>query len=285
MIDHNIEERNYIVYKHTTPSGKMYIGITGQSPQRRWGKDGCRYLHQTQFGYTHFGKAIVKYGWDNIQHDILFEHLTKNEAIEKEKELISKYKTNNSDYGYNLTSGGECTTFNEEVSKKLSLARKGHIVSEETREKLRIANTGHKHSPETLLKLSLTHKGKQSPRKGHKCSLEEKQHMSEAHKGINIGHIVSKETRKKISETHKGMKTSLETRLKQSLAKKGKVGNRLNTHQSEETRKKISEANKGLIAWNKGKELSEEHRRKLSESTKEYWRKKKAGELKCQTKN
>lgn len=26
----------YTVYKHTTPSGKVYIGITGQKPERRW---------------------------------------------------------------------------------------------------------------------------------------------------------------------------------------------------------------------------------------------------------
>ena len=27
---------NYIVYKHTTPNNKMYIGITMQNVNRRW---------------------------------------------------------------------------------------------------------------------------------------------------------------------------------------------------------------------------------------------------------
>lgn len=27
---------NYCVYKHTSPSGKVYIGITNQKPTRRW---------------------------------------------------------------------------------------------------------------------------------------------------------------------------------------------------------------------------------------------------------
>ena len=28
---------NYTVYMHVSPSGKRYIGITGQSIERRWG--------------------------------------------------------------------------------------------------------------------------------------------------------------------------------------------------------------------------------------------------------
>jgi predicted GIY-YIG superfamily endonuclease len=28
--------KNYIVYKHTTPSNKVYIGITGRTAERRW---------------------------------------------------------------------------------------------------------------------------------------------------------------------------------------------------------------------------------------------------------
>lgn len=28
---------NYYVYKHTSPSGKCYIGITCQNPEKRWG--------------------------------------------------------------------------------------------------------------------------------------------------------------------------------------------------------------------------------------------------------
>lgn len=35
---------NFIVYKHTSPSGKCYVGITSQAPECRWGNDGCKYL-------------------------------------------------------------------------------------------------------------------------------------------------------------------------------------------------------------------------------------------------
>lgn len=91
---------NYTVYKHTTPSGKVYIGVTGRDVKERW---------NSGHGYrrcTAFWNAIVKYGWNNIEHEILCEGLSKKEAEEKEKELISYYKSTNPDYGYNIESGG-----------------------------------------------------------------------------------------------------------------------------------------------------------------------------------
>ena len=54
----------YVVYKHTTPSGKVYIGITGLKPERRW-RNGNGYKDN-----EHFYRAILKYGWDNIKHEI-----------------------------------------------------------------------------------------------------------------------------------------------------------------------------------------------------------------------
>ena len=34
------EKRDYIVYRHISPSGKMYVGITKRRPQERWGYGG-----------------------------------------------------------------------------------------------------------------------------------------------------------------------------------------------------------------------------------------------------
>lgn len=39
----------YKVYKHTTPSKKVYIGITNQKPERRWGKNGRGYKDNDYF--------------------------------------------------------------------------------------------------------------------------------------------------------------------------------------------------------------------------------------------
>lgn len=94
-------KKDYCVYKHTAPNGKVYIGITCQNPLIRWANG----LGYSRNGY--FTNAIVKYGWDNIKHEILFDGLTKEDACQKEIELIAHYKSNIADFGYNLSSGGE----------------------------------------------------------------------------------------------------------------------------------------------------------------------------------
>ena len=95
------EIKNYCVYKHTSPSNKVYIGITSQEPERRW-KNGNGYKKN-----LYFTKAIKKYGWDNFTHEILYNNLTRDEACRLEIQTISEYQANNSDYGYNLSLGGD----------------------------------------------------------------------------------------------------------------------------------------------------------------------------------
>ena len=73
----------WTVYKHTSPSNKVYIGITSKSCQERWA-NGNGYK-----GNSIFSKSIKKYGWKNISHEILYEGLTKKEAIKKEKERLA----------------------------------------------------------------------------------------------------------------------------------------------------------------------------------------------------
>lgn len=117
--------RKFCVYKHTTPSGKVYIGYTGQNPVQRW-KGGSGY--ETN---KHFRNAILKYGWDNIKHEILFDGLTYKEATSKEKELIALYKADDRRFGYNKTKGGEGTL--------------GHKHSIEERAKMRKARRRNQH--------------------------------------------------------------------------------------------------------------------------------------------
>jgi len=54
--------------------------------------------------------AIQKYGWENVEHILLEEGLTAEMAAEREKYYIALYKTNEKEYGYNLTYGGEGNT-------------------------------------------------------------------------------------------------------------------------------------------------------------------------------
>ena len=140
---------NYIVYKHTTPSNKIYIGITSCDVERRWQK-GKNYKNN-----KYFTNAINKHGWANIKHEILFDNLSKKEAEAKEIELIKKYKSNNIKYGYNIENGGNATgKLSEETNRKISLANKGrHFI-------------GRKHTEEEKQRVSNKLKGRVSPMKG-----------------------------------------------------------------------------------------------------------------------
>lgn len=59
---------SFIVYKHSSPS---YIGITKLNLIKRW---------QGYINNTYFFRAILKYGWNNFQHEILYSELSEKEA-------------------------------------------------------------------------------------------------------------------------------------------------------------------------------------------------------------
>ena len=226
-----MENKNtWCVYMHTSPSGKVYIGITSGNPKDRW-KNGFGYLKKNKNGdYTQpsMARAINKYGWDSFQHNILFENLSKQEAEHKERLFVAFWETNNPKFGYNIRGGGgSCGTMSEESRKKISESRMGE----------------------------------KNPNFGKPLSLEARQHLSEIRTGEGnpfYGKHLSDEHKQKISEANKGRKHTKETCKKISKANKGRK-------LSEETKNKISESLKGENAPNYGKHLSEETKRKLRE--------------------
>jgi group I intron endonuclease len=109
---------NYCVYYHRNVlNDKLYIGIS-KDINKRWSANGNQYK-ECKFFY----RAIQKYGWDNFEHVILIENISKEIACVVEKELIEKYKTQNKEFGYNLASGGfgGCTSKGQKhfLSKKV----------------------------------------------------------------------------------------------------------------------------------------------------------------------
>lgn len=113
--------KKWLVYAHINKANrKIYVGITSQSVQSRWGYNGNGYKDSPKF-YN----AIKKYGWDNFDHEIIAEHLTEQEAKNFEKSLIKNGKLQDDSYGYNMTIGGDGVI--------------GNVVSQETKEKLRQA--------------------------------------------------------------------------------------------------------------------------------------------------
>lgn len=103
----------YYIYKHTAPNGKSYIGITSREPEVRWA-NGNGYCGQSKF-YN----AIKKYGWDNIEHEILFSDLPRDLACQREKEHIRQFDTINN--GYNCSTGGE---YGNEGNRKYKIGDK-----------------------------------------------------------------------------------------------------------------------------------------------------------------
>lgn len=145
-----MEERKYLVYKHTSPSGKVYIGMTKQTAEGRW-KNG--------FGYQsspHFWNAIQKYGWDNFSHEVLHEELSVDDACKLEQKLIAEYNAMDRRFGYNERSGGQIgAVFSDKVREKISKAQK-QFYKEHPEAALRIAERvrGYHHTEETRKKLS-----------------------------------------------------------------------------------------------------------------------------------
>ena len=180
---------NYI-YKITNEiNGKIYIG-----------KHSTDNLND---GYMGSGvvlrQAIKKYGLENFTKEILEFCYKEVELNDLEKHYIDKYKSTNSNIGYNLTKGGDGTL-------GLTPWLKGKHLSDEIKKKMSEAKKG-KH----YIKMS-------EAKKGRHLSDEHKRKLSELGKGRHH----SEESRRKMSELGKGRHHSEETKKKLSESKKGK---------------------------------------------------------------
>ena len=230
----NNNKNCWTVYCHTTPSGKRYIGITSQKPEERW-RNGRGYIKDTPFG-----KAIEKYGWDEIKHEILDTNLDEFTAKCLEEYYIFSYQTYvgfKDCKGYNCTLGGEgtvgCEPWNKGQTGVQVAWNKGQNTPEETRKKISSSNIG-----------------KPSNRKGTHHTEESRRKISESKKGKTPwmkGKHHTEESRRKISESKKG-------KTPWNKGKKGKP-------HTEEEKNKISESNKGKHHNKETKKiLSEKHK-------------------------
>ena len=91
---------SWSLYRHTSPSGKVYVGITSNIT-KRWASKGYYY----QLSNTIFSRAIRKYGWDNFLHEVIASNLPESTAKALEIEFIALYKKLG--LSYNMTNGGE----------------------------------------------------------------------------------------------------------------------------------------------------------------------------------
>lgn len=166
-------QKTYVVYAHKNKmNNKMYIGITGNSPEKRW-DNGNGYRGQIFFN------AIKKYGWDNFEHKILIHNLTLEQANKWEAKLINYYNCLYPN-GYNNKGGGGasgCLTSltKEKLSKifkgcknpKISISLKKYYETHDGVMK------GKKFSETAKHRMSLAKIGKPSPKKGIPLNAEE----------------------------------------------------------------------------------------------------------------
>lgn len=151
----------YIVYKHISPTGKEYVGMT-RNIKKRWEGNGCSYTKNSEFR-----NDIMKYGWDNFQHIIIKDGLSLSEASKLEDELI--VDAMNRGVAYNIARGGiggshpawnKGIPLSKEQKAKLSAANKGKKLSDETKRKIGEGGRGRIFSEETRRKIGDKNRGK-----------------------------------------------------------------------------------------------------------------------------
>lgn len=188
------EIRDWVIYKITSPSGRVYIGKTVNFKNRI---KQYRYLNCKDQKMLY--NSFVKYGFDNHFIDIV-DSFSSNLEYSCGKEMfwirsyMSEHHKFKSQNGLNLTRGGDGVlgvVVSEESRRKSSENRKANITEAE-RQRLR--------------DMSYISKGLPSPRLGCKHTDEVKKIISEFHKGKkwNLGKIRTDEMKEKYRQSSMG---------------------------------------------------------------------------------
>jgi group I intron endonuclease len=209
----------YLIYRATSPSGKVYVGLTCNSLRRRIqhhmgeARRGGRFV---------FHAALRKYG-SAMVWDVLEEVGSYEEACAREHHWVVLLEAHVPGKGYNGTLGGDGGQRPSEATRaKLSMAARGRPQSEESRRRRSETMKGRVHTREALAKISAANRGK-------KRSAETRRKLSEAHVGKRLSEETlqklrdrefSKEHRSKLSAAGRGRPKSSEHREAISRARR-----------------------------------------------------------------
>lgn len=188
----------YCVYKHTGPTGKVYIGITKRNPQKRW-NGGRGYVDN-----RYFFRAITRYGWENFTHEIIEKKLTRQEAEERERYYIKLYNSTDPDFGYNIEAGGlyGSARFTDPLRKTFS--DRGKRVTTERPELLEIMQNAQR---EYFADEKNHKKHSDTLKQYYKAHPEARERISESNKAR-----WSEEFRKRFGETQRAVQGTPEAR-------------------------------------------------------------------------
>lgn len=139
---------NMIIYKITNNiTNKVYIGMTTKSLSIRKASHKNAAFSSNYPIFNRLYNSMRKHGFENFKFEELCCAFNRETLSDLEKYFINKYNSNNVEYGYNLTDGGE---FIFTVSEETKAKRSG------------INNHNYKKGPNFGKKLTESHKKKLS---------------------------------------------------------------------------------------------------------------------------
>lgn len=234
-----------IVYKCTCLlDNRVYIGITTKPLNTRK----SHHLSKARRGsHLYFHKELMRVGFDNFKWEIINECNTQEELFNLEIKYISELKSNNKEFGFNMTKGGEFPdpafgeangmygkTHTDEVKKILSDNVKGktwedRFGEEEAqiiKEKLINSHTGRKNSEKTLAKMRESSYWKKNG------------HLIKGDKNPNFGKHWDETKKNKVRGSNNGM-------YQKGYLLAGENNGMFGKHHTEEASRRMSEKRKG----------------------------------------
>lgn len=117
-------------------NGKVYVGFTSKSPNRRWKDHKKPTTISGSNQYIH--RAMRKYGVQNFRFTVIYQSIDREHTLSiMEPYFIEVYKSRDTKHGYNMTDGGDGVfgrTHSEETRRKIGNKSADRTHSEQTKE-------------------------------------------------------------------------------------------------------------------------------------------------------
>jgi group I intron endonuclease len=159
------------IYKLTSPSGKVYIGQTINFEKRLDSYKKLKCKNQPKI-YN----ALVKYGFENFQNEIVITLNTYNKEELNNLEIFYIKEYDSCTSGYNCTIGGAGSVgyvHTIESKNKISKIHKGKKLSEKHKKKISTHFKNFKRTVSHNLKNSISKKGSKNPNFNKKLTVEQ----------------------------------------------------------------------------------------------------------------